>query len=122
MADKFNLDGFSVDEDNVCTAEGGFVGQNFGDATTYTVSATAPTTDKVVIINTSLDVVNVTIPDGTPGQELYVYAINVENTCSIGIDMVGGGTSILYDAVAESSILVYSSDGWVPVFNSGTLF
>lgn len=30
MADKFNLDGFSVDENDVCTADGGFVGDFTG--------------------------------------------------------------------------------------------
>jgi len=33
MSDKFNLDGFSVDENDVCTAAGGFVGDVTGDIT-----------------------------------------------------------------------------------------
>ena len=32
MANKFNLDGFSVDTDNICTADG-FVGDLTGDVT-----------------------------------------------------------------------------------------
>lgn len=33
MADKFNLDGFSVDTNNICRASGGFVGDVLGNVT-----------------------------------------------------------------------------------------
>jgi hypothetical protein len=41
MADKFNLDGFSVDEDNVCTADGGFSGQITNDSITTAATKTS---------------------------------------------------------------------------------
>jgi hypothetical protein len=43
MADKVNYEGFSVDENNVCTSDGGFVGVLTGGvvngSTTYTTSS-----------------------------------------------------------------------------------
>jgi hypothetical protein len=40
MPDKFNLNGFSINENNVCTAAGGFVGSiTIPEAASYTVGA-----------------------------------------------------------------------------------
>lgn len=53
MADKFNLDGFSVDTNNKCTAEGGFQGDLSGDSvevgSVIADSITATTSDLTVL-------------------------------------------------------------------------
>ena len=41
MADKFNLDGFSVGTNDVCTADGGFVGDVTGDVVSTSISSGA---------------------------------------------------------------------------------
>ena len=55
MADKFNLDGFSVSDDNVCTATGGFVG---GIKTTEEYTITPPSGGDVRTFNPNTATIN----------------------------------------------------------------
>jgi hypothetical protein len=125
MSNKFNLDGFSVDEDNVCTAEGGFDGQSFAGVEVVGDTATVDSQTRFVVLYGSIEASVATIPDGENGQVLYVYAANVTEGAAVSLDLSGSGTSISYDTIGKSSILVWSDGpsiiGWIPIYNTGAI-
>jgi hypothetical protein len=67
---KFNLDGFSVDENNVCTANGGFVGEVTGNLTGNLIGDVTQATTEV------LDVY---------GGSIEMYSTGLSGSVAIGV-------------------------------------
>ena len=79
MADKFNLDGFAVSEDNVCTADGGFVGNLTGTLTGSVTGGEGYSADGAIdpTVNSALvapidESLELTLADGQNGHQIRI--------------------------------------------------
>ena len=127
MADKFNLDGFSVDENDVCTADGGFVGdvtgRVYGGKTAYSSSGDVNLFATLHELSAASSDVNLTLGAASGVTTLHFYATNVSNACTISF----GGISPAFNlvtlaAVGDAAILTYDSLGskWICTSLVGT--
>jgi hypothetical protein len=116
MADKFNLDGFSVDTNNVCTAAS-FIGPNGGDTSFYNASGAISLTDKVAIVTAAFATpITLTLANGFEGQTIKISAVSpIADTVTVTPNSFYNGTSITFDASAECVDLT-----WSVVSESGT--
>jgi hypothetical protein len=112
MSNKFNLDGFAVDEDNVCTAEGGFSGIYAGQVTNYDQDGVISTNDVFATVSALGSQTDLDLPQGTEGQCIRVVCIEATNNTVITPDQLFGGTKITFDAVGEYAELVAVTTGW----------
>lgn len=121
MADKFNLDGFAVDENDVCTADGGFVGGLSGGVSTkYGTNTAISLLDSNVIISGSSDL---TLADGSDGQRMAI--VTLSSGGSVTADFGGTTTTITFSTAGEGVSLVWfssgASSGWYIVGNNGAV-
>ena len=118
MSDKFNLDGFSVSETNVCTAEGGFVGDVTGNLTGSETTHTAPgainISDKVIILASTGSAVSLSLADGdTIGQCIYATCTSSTITANITLaSPITAGTDVVTFTAGDSAVLTWTSAGW----------
>ena len=120
MTDKINVEGFSVSTTNVCTAEGGFVGdvtgnitgQTFGNVTTYTDTGSITLTDKLAKVDASTNVCAMSLADGTVGQIIRVKAIDVTNLCTLTPTNFLDGTTITFTPALEYTELTFDGTDW----------
>jgi hypothetical protein len=84
MADKFNLDGFAVDENNVCTAEGGFSGSLTGKYQAYSADGVINVEDNVVLLNNGADTMTLADSADNDGLEMNIQANGITATITTG--------------------------------------
>ena len=64
MADNFNLAGFKEDKNDVCTADGGFVGVSGGQTTNYSSAGEISIEDKFCTVFAPSGPITMTLPNG----------------------------------------------------------
>jgi len=100
MADKFNLDGFSVSDADVCTADGGFVGDItgtiVGSYNEYVASGAIAPTDNQALLADSASAMTLA-NEGVDGQRLVIRSTITSQLTSgfITIDFTSGEWSEL---------------------------
>ena len=128
MANKLNLEGFSVDEDNVCTAEGGFVGSLTGKVdgqveiptTTFDESGEIAAANGVAELDATDQPCEMTIGAGDAGLILYVFASNVNSTTTVSDSFIDGTSTITFNSVGDSVTLgSVGVNSWVILNNNG---
>lgn len=137
MADKFNLEGFSVDENDVCTASGGFVGdvtgditgdvtgQVFGSVTTYIVDGAIDITDTCSLLSSTAASTAMTLEAGTIGQKISIGCKAYTNTMTVTPAQLAGGTTLTFSAIGDSIELTYfgasANGGWYITGNNSVV-
>ena len=114
---KFDLEGFSVDKDNVCTAEGGFVGVFGGQTTNYHGNGAISIDDVFATVGALGSQTNLTLGAGMNGQSIKIVCIDASFNTVITPDVFFNGTTITFDAVNEYVELIAVTTGW-RVFSS----
>jgi hypothetical protein len=93
---KLELEGFSVDENNKCVAEGGFEGVFVGTLSNYTESSTTSLSEQYISVDDTSGFVSVNPnPDAKSGQELIVIGEDISNASSITTTRVANASSIV---------------------------
>ena len=133
MANKFNLEGFAVDEDNVCTADGGFVGDVTGDVTGtwfagsagyYIADGTISLEDDVVILDSANATTAMQIGSPFTGKRVTIFVKAYTEVADVDFTQVGVGSSTAtFSAAGESITLIYVAPaaGWVIIGNNGAV-
>jgi len=132
MANKFNLEGFSVDTNNKCTASGGFVGNVTGDVTgdvsgivlntfaSYTADGAIDTSSGLVQLIGAAATCQMTLADGTIGQVMHIVCSDASNTVDVTPENFAGGTKITF-ASNESISLAFTGGDWQVVSGDATI-
>ena len=118
MADKFNLDGFAVSTADVCTADGGFVGDvvGFVNPSYGSYSTTTPAialTVSVAYLTGSVNAVAATLADGTEGQIITVLCDDSTEAVTLVPAEFLDGTTITFDVGEYITLLYTSAAGWI---------
>ena len=117
---KFDLDGFSVSDADVCVAAGGFVGDvtgvAYGQVTAYTANGAIDVEDRMAVVSSPISAM--TLPTGGAGQELFIYSTS--STVIITPSDLTEGTSITIDA-GESVSLISAGGFWFIERTSGVI-
>ena len=121
MANKLNLEGFTVSTADVCTADGGFVGNltgvNGGAESTYTtITPEIAATDSVALLDASSNAVAATIADGVAGQSIVIYCSNADSA----VTLVENFKTYTFD-VTDSITLTWLGVVWVLSSNVGVV-
>jgi hypothetical protein len=120
MADKFNLDGFAVSDADVCTADGGFVGNLTGvvggQVTLYVANGAIDVNDTASFLNPTSTAM--TLADGVQGQRLFIYSAGTTDSITIA-NLTGGDTITLDDG--EVVDLIFSGTDWFVVYTTGVV-
>jgi hypothetical protein len=126
--DKFNLDGFAVSDENVCTADGGFVGGItgswiLGTSNGYLADGAISLSDDISVLNSASASTAMTLADGIDGQRIVIAVISYTNTADVDASFVGTTATATFSATGESIELVWSStaNGWIIIGNNGAL-
>ncbi len=131
MGNKINVEGFAVSDANVCTADGGFVGDVTGNITgivggqvTFYTAATPALSllDRAAVLDPSSNTVFATLADGTlEGQIIRITVANIANSAKV-TPATGNFTNITFTAANQYAELVW--DGvfaWHVISTSGTI-
>lgn len=130
MADKFNLEGFSVDTDGQCTADGGFVGDITGDVTglifttghtTYSADGAIALTDSVVKLDASGASTVMTVAGGTEGQEIKIVCISSSNLCTVGFTGFNPSFNLVTFDIGDAITIAFTDGDWVVFSNIGAV-
>jgi hypothetical protein len=121
MADKINVDGFAVSTLDVCTADGGFVGDVTGDITgditggykagaitTYVAAGAIALTDDMAILDGSAATAAMTlaIPGASNvGKIMYITCTDSSFVCDVDVT-TGVGAQTITMTVGESATLI----------------
>jgi hypothetical protein len=121
MADKFNLDGFAVSDENVCTADGGFVGiltgNIAGTETTYIADGDISLLDTVVLLSSVSATVHLDLADGTfIGQEILLVGSVIISAATVTLtNPVTAATDVLTFTSGDATIVRWTSSGWAVI-------
>jgi hypothetical protein len=126
MANKFNLEGFAVDTDGQCTADGGFVGGLTGDVITLPalVSSLTPALElgrSPYLLDATLNTVEATLADGISGQEVSIKCVNADNLTTVVPATFHDGTTITFTVNQSITLSWVDSFGWISLGNSATI-
>jgi hypothetical protein len=91
---------------------GNTTGLNFGDVTTYDADGAIALLDKSVLLNGALATCQMTLADGTEGQEITVKAINVTEVCSLTPANLRDGAIINFTDANSVVRLVFDGTNW----------
>lgn len=91
---------------------GNTTGLNFGDVTTYAADGAIALLDKSVLLNGALATCQMTLADGTEGQEITVKAINVTEVCSLTPANLRDGAIINFTDANSVVRLVFDGTNW----------
>jgi hypothetical protein len=128
MANKLNLEGFTVSTSDVCTADGGFVGDITGavdgsvantGATTYTVDGAIDSAVGHARLNAAISATQMTISAAAEGTMLAISATSVANTCDVDANFGGAIATITFTAAGQGVMLVFNTNEWHVVGNNG---
>jgi hypothetical protein len=126
MADKFNLDGFAVDENDVCTAEGGFVGdvtgRNIIPVLDYTATTGTINSDSgIVNFDSTSGAIAVALTDGIEGDTIILSHTVSANAVQIApLSLGAAGTLVVIPAIGDSVHLYFDGSDWQPSASFGT--
>jgi len=115
MANKFNLDGFSVSEENVCTADGGFVGTDIfqqSQVGIVTASGTLDPSKEVIVTALTASGLLVLPAPSVLNKRIKIICTVITGTTTITPSALAGGTSITFNAVGDTVELLYMSSSW----------
>jgi hypothetical protein len=121
MADKWNLEGVSVDTQNnmtvlgSITANGGFTSV----VTEYAATGAIDPTDGFVSLDGTTSGA-MTLAVGADGAEMKIVCINADNTVDVDADFGGTTATITFD-VGEACSLISQDSVWYIVGNTGAL-
>jgi hypothetical protein len=132
MANKLNLEGFTVSTSDVCTADGGFVGDVTGNVTGQlfvgeaesegTVTPAIDVTKTVTFLDATSNGVAATLGAGTEnGQIIYIKAIDVSSAVTLTPTFLSDGTTITFGTVNMYITLVYSGILWYVIGGNATV-
>ena len=123
---KFDLEGFSVDKDNVCTATGGFVGDIVGNVASptaqYTSDGAVDPSRSLVKIASSVETLEMTLADGVDGSFMRITTQGgSSNNITIVISSFEQGSQIVFDAEDEFVELSFITNAWVAFSTNATI-
>jgi hypothetical protein len=128
MSDKFNLDGFAVSDDNVCTADGGFVGDITGQVTgtsTLYLDDSAVTTislsDTLAKLNSTSAATDMQLPVGVDTQRISIVSLVVVSSCTVSANFGNNITTATFSAAGEAIDLISDGTEWFVVGNNGVV-
>jgi hypothetical protein len=125
MADKFNLDGFAVSDEDVCTADGGFVGTLtgvvLGGFTSYTEDGEINSSDSIASIFPISETLEMELPDGLDGQQMTIMGDGGSFNVVVTPANLSGGTNITFDASGEYADLVFVTSQWIAYRTNATV-
>ena len=124
MADKFNLDGFSVSDADVCTADGGFVGDVTGGiigvVSTYSTSGAIGVDDNIVSVGSITAPLAMTLGDsGDIGRTISITRTGSQSV-TITSDFGANGT-ITFSSEGDSAIITRISGSWAVMSVQGAV-
>lgn len=119
MADKFNLDGFSVDEDNTCTAIGGFVGDITNSVTTVSGTVNlAGDFDTTLVVLSTTPIVSGWLPRLGSVYHIYVTGSGGLTLASpMTFDgandtaIIGSGDALIVANIGFNQLAIFSNEG-----------
>jgi hypothetical protein len=122
MADKFNLEGFAVDENNVCTSEGGFVGSWQPSVETVTVNGLVNDPSDVLIISGFVAVLELSLEMVELGKTITISCLNANNDCIVtftGATINGAGNNTAtFNAKGETlQVMAIGGTTWAILAN-----
>jgi hypothetical protein len=98
--------------DIVGNLTGNTTGLNFGAVNAYAADGNIAITDRVAILDGSLDTCEMTLADGVEGQEIVIKAVDVTNTCSVAPDSLSDGSTITFTDQFSAVRLVFDGTDW----------
>ena len=93
-------------------SENGFIGQTFGDSSTYVADGSISITDKLALLDADDNTVVATLADGAEGQVLRAKAINVDNLVTLQPTNFFDGTIITFGSLGQYVTLVFDGTNW----------
>jgi hypothetical protein len=121
MADKWNLEGVSVDTQNNMTVSGSLTvtGGITQVVTEYAATGAIDPTDGFVSLDGTASGA-MTLAVGADGAEMKIVCINADNTVDVDADFGGTTATITFD-VGEACSLISQDSVWYIVGNTGAL-
>jgi hypothetical protein len=126
MADKINVEGFSVSTANVCTASGGFMGDLIGDTTglnfsgynLYAADGAISLEAGTAELSGLSATVQMTLAPGLSGQHMSIVCSDSTQTCDVDADF-GGSIATITFTVGQAVSLVSVNSVWYVTGNNG---
>ena len=106
-----DLGGVTIDVAKLLTMGGGTVHSSIQDVPQNGTTTPLVLTNTVFTVGSDAGGDIFTIVDGTAGQIIYIICEDATGTSTITPDNFSGGTSITFDALGDTVILLFTTDG-----------